>query len=189
MYKYVGAFDDYHWMSESQPTANDCSKIMPPFVESPYCGPGLARAQQENVEVTAQGIKLVARVPENRSQVSNAQLYLCSSKDQCANEDGTTDMNTAVANQRSMGPGTFVFQLGGFTSNRPGGEFPNEIVLGLYLYKPNMGIQGNVDTSNELDIEYHNWGGGASTVSFTTWPSTMQGKNLETSDTGDPLTL
>lgn len=134
--------------------------------------------------MTSAGFKLTATVPADRTQVSNAQLYLCKSREACASDDGTTDMKTAVANQQALGPGTFVFQLDSFTSNRPEGAFPKEIVLGLYTYKPNMDIQGNVDTSNELDIEYHNWSGGDSTVSFTTWPSSPKGANMATSDTG-----
>jgi len=185
-YRYAGALGAFHWMSESQPTTNDCSKVQPSFVRSPFCGPGLARAQQENVKATDKGFKLTAKIPADRSQVSNAQLYLCTSKDICASQDGTTDMKTAVDNQQPLGPGTFVFQLDNFTSNRPGGAFPKEIVLGLYMYKPNMGIQGNVDTSNELDIEYHNWNGGDSTVSFTSWPQTITGAHLATTDTGVP---
>lgn len=182
-YRFAGSLGGYNWMSESQPQTNDCSKVEPAFVQSPYCGPGLARAQQSNVELTSKGFKLTAKVPADRSQTSNAQLYLCGSSD-CASADGTTDMQTAVSKQLSFGPGTFVFQIDSFTSNRPGGAFPNEIVLGVYTYKPNMDIQGNVDTSNELDIEYHNWYGGDSSVSFTTWASTPIGEHMATTDTG-----
>lgn len=68
--------------------------------------------------------------------------------------------------------------------------FPSMLVLGLYTYKPNISIWGNVDTSNELDIEYANWGGGTNVVGFTTWPSKVYGDanagNLEATDTGMP---
>lgn len=169
LYRYAGALGGFHWMSESQPLSNDCTHIQPGFAQSEHCGPGNFRAEQANVEVVEKGFKLIARAPTDPQQVTNAQVYMCVSEEQCAALDGTTDMPAAVTNQRALGPGTFVYQIDSFNSSLPDGTFPSQIVLGLYLYKPNMNIQGNVDCTDELDIEFAGWGG-RSTVAFTTWP-------------------
>lgn len=186
-YGYAGALDGSHWMSETQPTTNDCSD-QPPDIRSPYCGPGFSRAQQANVKASTKGFELTTTMSANRTEASFAQLYLCRSEAQCARRDGTTDLHEAVKNQQPLGPGTYVFQVDSFTSNYQDGIFPNEAVLGLYLYRPNMTLQGNVDGSNEIDIEYHNWGPvGNSTVWFTTWPKSVTGHGrMATTDSGVP---
>lgn len=196
-YRFAGTLGGHSWMSESQPTTNDCTTLQPTFIQSRYCGPGNGRAQQENVEVVdGVGLKLTAKVAANTSSadtshVTNAQLYLCASEAECASVDGTTDMLSAVGNQKSMGPGTFVFQVDNWTSTGLNGAFPKPIVFAFYLYKPAMNVQGNVDTTNELDIEYHSWDDSSAEniVSFTSWAGTFVGPpawHLATSETGKP---
>merc|ERR1719277_1967818 len=120
-------------------------------------GPGNGRAQQANVKALAKGLELSASVPANPAEASNAQVFLCRSEAQCANKEGTTELAEALDHQQPLGAGTYVFQVDNFASTFPGNAFPNSICLGLYLYKPNRMLAGNVDRSNELDIEYHNW--------------------------------
>ena len=153
LYGYVGNLGGFHWMSSTQPTTNNCTTIHG-IARSEYCGPGHFRTDQANVQVHGNGFKLTAKAPHDPLQVTNAQLYLCASEKQCASKDGTTDMKTAVGNQMALGSGTFVYQLDSFSSSQADGKFPSQVVLGIYLYRPNMQMQGNVDGTDELDIEY-----------------------------------
>jgi len=77
----------------------------------------------------------------------------------------------------------------------------NNLVLGLYTYTANTldcekdadkvkqietacscanPCDGNVDTSNEIDIEYANWAGASPSVWFTTWPQHPHGYSYQT---------
>jgi len=175
LYRYAGETDGFHWMSEEQPIAK---------------GPGNGKAQQANVKALANGLKLTAAVPANPREASNSQIYLCRSEAQCANKEGTTELAEALDHQQPLGAGTFVFKVENFVSTFPDNAFPNSICLGLYLYKFNRTLEGNVDGSNELDIEYHNWDETAdTTVWVTTWPKVPTKPwphNLETTNTGIP---
>jgi len=172
LYRYAGELGGLPWMSEEQPIAK---------------GPGSGKARQANVKAVANGLELTAAVPANPADASNAQVYLCRSAAQCANKEGRTELAEAVDNQQPLGPGTYVFQVDNFTSTFPENAFPNEICLGIYLYKPNMTLEGDVDGSNELDIEYHNWAPKANTtVWVTTWPKVAIGGNLFATNLGIP---
>lgn len=170
-YRSMGAFSGFYWMSQEQPAASDCiapAGILPPAASS-HCGPGGRRSAQKNALLANGQLTLAAGA-------ENAQVYMCGSHERCASEVGTTPMWEAVANQQRLGLGTLVWQAEGFTSTvrdaRGQPAFPRELVLGLYLYGPNAASQDNVDATNWLGIEYHNWeDGGPSTVSFSTWPA------------------
>jgi hypothetical protein len=116
----------------------------------------------------------------------NAQVYMCGDG-KCTGDDWAD----AIRNQKSLSFGKFSFLV------EKGHEDAN-LVLGLYTYKPNMlqcdkskdaaaieaiedvcqcsnACDGNVDTSNEVDIEYANWDNTSTSLWFTPWPQQPSG--------------
>jgi len=93
----------------------------------------------------------------------NAQLYMSNANV----TDGEIFSQDLVRKQRSFTYGDFVWHIDTFKLDGQPASFPGNLVIGLYLYSPNMQLNGAVDCTHELDVEYANWG---SPLAFTSWP-------------------
>ena len=69
---------------------------------------------------------------------TNAQIYMCKSKD-CLR--GGEDWTSAIERQALLGYGDYLYRVESFSvDGAPSMVFPPLLVLGLYTYKPNMTI-------------------------------------------------
>merc|ERR1712048_646447 len=94
----------------------------------------------------------------------NAQLYMSNANV----TDGEIFSQDLINKQRTFTYGDFIWYIDTFElDGQKVASFPSNLVIGLYLYKPNMKFNGAVDCTHELDVEYASWG---SPLAFTSWP-------------------
>jgi hypothetical protein len=165
-------------------------------------GPGSLPFGRNNTFVDKAGkLHLRVQFDDSVGRWTNGQIYMCAGN--CTHQifDGWAD---AVKNQAKLTFGKFSWLVEKIDD---GGvdDMDDNLVLGLYTYKANMldcdkdadevtkleaqcscgsPCDGNVDTSNEIDVEYANWAYPQNTstasVWFTTWPQKPKGYSYKT---------
>jgi len=173
----AGEWSGYNWMSSAQPTVaqstadDECGAVPPACWSSGgfACGPGSGSAGGP-AQVGRDGSKLALVCTAQNGDGNtgptslNAQLYMSNSNV----SEGESFSQDLIDKQRTFAYGDFVWYIDTFElDGQPVASFPGNLVVGLYLYSPNMKYNGAVDCTHELDVEYASWG---SPLAFTSWP-------------------
>jgi len=182
-YFNAGTWSGYQWMSSTQPiepqknTADECGDVPPAcWASSGFaCGPGAGSAGgNEQIQIDGENIILTCTASGNGIDTPsslNAQLYMSSAHV----VDGELYSQEVMNKQRKFTHGDFVWyidkvEVDGQRRDLSDWQPTDPLVIGLYLYSPNLDFNGAVDCTHELDVEYAGWG---SPLAFTSWPGVI----------------
>jgi hypothetical protein len=183
-YFNVGKWSGYSWMSSAQPAApqkntdDECGPLPPACWSSSgfACGPGDGSAGgKDQIKVDGDNMVMTCSAKDGDGKTkpasSYAQLYMSNADV----KDGEQFSQKVMNKQQKYTYGDFVWYIDHVEiDGKKDAPFPNNLVIGLYLYAPNMKFNGGVDCTHELDVEFANWG---KPLAFTSWPgATSTGK-------------
>lgn len=136
------------------------------------CGPGDGSAGGPD-QIKIDGDKMVltctAKDGDGKTKPgsSYAQLYMSNA----SVTDGEKFSQEVMNKQQKFKYGDFAWYIDNLeVDGKKNASFPQNLVIGLYLYSPNMKFNGNVDCTHELDVEFANWG---KPLAFTSWPEAI----------------
>lgn len=179
-YFNAGKWSGYSWMSSAQPTepqkntVDECGPVPPACWSSSgfSCGPGVGSAGgKDQIKVDGDNLVMTCTAKDGDGKTkpasSNAQLYMSNADV----KDGDTFSQEVMDKQQKYQYGDFVWYIDTLEiDGKKDVPFPKNLVIGLYLYSPNMKFNGAVDCTHELDVEFANWG---KPLAFTSWPEAI----------------
>lgn len=179
-YFNAGKWSGYNWMTSGQPTEpqrnteDECGPLPPACWSNGgfACGPGDGSAGgKDQVKNNGDSMVLTCTAKDGDGKTkpasSYAQLYMSNTNV----TDGEKFSQEVMDKQRKFKYGDFVWHIDSLEiDGKKSVSFPQNLVIGLYLYSPNMKFNGNVDCTHELDVEFANWG---KPLAFTSWPEAI----------------